>query len=438
MIPDGTLPFIAHAGFSSMFSQSGGFAGAAGGKSSVSSVLWLQMFSGTYLTAGAGVAIFFLRWFWSSNFIPDEYYDEVEEEEMRVFNMQSPVPSRLFNMQSPMPSRAHDARVHYLDLAVHQPTPSRSAMSVQTIDARGGGNRCLQAFCQCVLGKTVRCVVAWLALCVAMHAIPPSLPYFKLRQVNTVLSETLPIVNSFLSHDVPATFGVCKGAANVPDSAGPLPCIKGPALYEGVAAGKRISALWVSGLNTTSLATVKIVRVPLRDGEEVIASSQAAVPDKSPDPASSFSIVDRIRYELEVEGSVDAVRLFLRVDECKHGDETCKPMMASSDACCGDDRHFSVRISASCRPGDSELSDVHVNELKVDPLVVHPTLQVGALQIQLPTKDIAPPVEAWFRAKLTEYLTNNKIIWWGTRYLDLAQLFNKVLRYNSPHEEFHC
>lgn len=397
-IPDG----LVHIDPDSLFPPHVVFGAASDDESSGYTRIWTQFFSGIYLASGAGMATFFLRWFWSS-----KSGGHIRPASFR---------------RSRVDTFADADRVEHLDLAMpRSPRTSTSSSPVRkdTFAPEPGTPESFVALLCGLCGKSVRCLFFWLLGCFAMHSLPPSVPYLQLEHVNKILNDALPSVNSLIGNNLPATFGRCE-----PEDIVPLPCMSAPALYKKNLSDTRLlEAVWVSGLNTTRLSRVQISHTETRNYTEAMGVSEVR------------------GFTLEIDGEIAEIALFLHVLECGgglNGSTSCHPIYWSSDACCGTSRHFSVRIAAECSAGDHELSDVHVERLDIDPLLVAPELSWAGITVSLEAHDIAPAVAAVLRDKLTQYLTVQRMIWWGTKYLSIADIFNKILRYNSPHDQFRC
>lgn len=311
-------------------------------------------FSGVYLITGAGVAMYFLRWFWSftdTKLLPDLNGSENDE-------------------------AAPDRRIR----------PK-------------------------ICSRSVRCIMWWLVISLLLHAIPPDLPKFELPYMNYVLNTSVPVVNGMFSNSVPASYGECE-----PEDSAPLPCQKGPPIYHGKQFGQEITAKWITGLNTTRVDSLEVAHV--------LWEGATGTP--------------KHRYKLKLRGHMDTLRLFVDVRSCELN-ETCKPLLASDQACCGAGvHHFGFEIDADCHTGDSRLVNISVQNLRFDALIVQPTLHLGVLPIPLPSKDITSMVISAIQDKVAALLAKKDIIWWGTKYLGVIDLTHKILNYNSPQQEFRC
>lgn len=357
--------------------------------------------TGLYFIAGGGVAVFFLRWFWSTGNL------DLPEEGSNGFR--------------PLQTENSDSRVSRPESDELHTSPKQSSCDI---------------LCQIAQNKVFRCCLIWIIACLGIHALTHRAPVFKLHDVNAVLNETIPLVNSLLADDLPATYGTC-----LPRSEVPLPCVKGPPLYtatsdetSGVQHNLRhISVNWVSGLNTTTLSSVQIVRGGTVRNESFNNSFAAPGFQLGQDAASTK------QFSLQLHGWLETVQIFLHVVDCKQGNISCHTVLNTAAACCDAHRQFRARIAVACQEGESEMSDVHVEELIFDPLIIRPPpMKMGFVQVRLPTQDIGPVAADSVRSLMMQYLTTDKLIWYGTSYLSMGQLLTRVVRANVPHKQFRC
>jgi len=389
-----------------------------------STALWSQFFSGTFLVAGSGLAMCFLRWFWSSS------------------SHKKQAPSREVGRE------------------VSTATVSEKSDDFESDDEE---DECCPICCEVFVGittsKALRSLVIWILVCLSMHAISPSLPTFGLRHVNDVLNDTVPVLNSMFPTGLPATFGVCEPPGIVPP-----PCKDGPVLWQGTQMNgtRHVEVLWVSGLNTTSLSMLRIsasrISLPVAAASASFGSLMTAPWNVSVNSTSLMPsvplaaqgtswlpgtsgppIVAIQQVTLEVAGMLQKVSLFLNVRDCdKENSSNCHKVLNSGDACCDDRRHFRALISAECRKDSEGLSDLKLLKLDFDPLVVAARLVVstpfGNATVDLPSQDISSKAEHAVRSLIEQYLTTSNLIWWGNGYLSMEQILTRVIRFNDPRQ----
>merc|ERR1712181_133804 len=150
------------------------------------------------------------------------------------------------------------------------------------------------------------------------------------------------------------------------------------------------------------------------------------------------------------KGVMDTVKLFLKVRDCDPiNASNCVQILDTADACCGHKRRFRALIGADCHVGDVVLSHVYVERLDFDMLQVVPEIKDAlhmlgegifnsSLVIKLPTQNIAPLAEHMVKDLITSYLTEPEFLWWGDKYLSMAEVLTRVLRYNTPLGQFQC
>jgi len=364
----------------------------------------LQFFSGIYLLMGSGLAVMFLRWFWSfSEHIPQRAKEGTAQKTLRVFSSYGPVP------QGPPKLRT------WSELDINIPEEEQKSSST----------------CRAICGKVCRCLLLWLFVCVVMHWISPTIPQFEVQHMNSILNMTVPLLNKILSEDLPATYGKC-----VPEGKVPLPCINTDTLHEEMEGRMKVDIMWISGLNTLNITDVMIHR----QSQVQLAWGGAGEwwNRNQTEQMASESVVER--YVLSVAGEFQKLQLYLHVEDCSQ--QPCNTLMDSFDACCEGHRHFTVKLAAECVAGDKDLSHVSVEEMLLDSLVIAAQMDKqkagGIIRTTLPTRDITKDVKSIVQKTLTAYLTHEKFLPWGNDRLDLSMFLNKVIRFNSPDGEFRC
>lgn len=369
---------------------------AAGNKQGArDEVFWLQFFSGIYLIVGSAVAVIFLRWFWSTN--------------AGMRRRRSPKESEFMGHTDSTYTRYTLTDDDDSDLENEEPCWTRT-------------------FC----GKYLRCLLLWTLLCLALHGVARTLPEFRLLHMNTVIRNTIPKVNKMMSEYLPRSYGSC----DYPPKGVPQPCYEDGPLDLEIQSDKRISALWMAGLDTLQFTDVSIKK------EKQLA---AAAPVGWNIMASHRKVLNH--YTLSVSGVLEKPRLFLRIEKCEMNTETLKPILGKGKcekfletdrSCCKANRTFRVQIAAECREGEHSLANVRVEKIDLDYMAVKPKMMIGKTVVHLANKNITKTVMKRVKENIRYYLIEQKLFVSGGVNLTFAQLLNRVLRFNAPHQEFHC
>eukprot|EP00928_Gymnodinium_smaydae_P039515 TRINITY_DN26988_c1_g10_i1.p1 TRINITY_DN26988_c1_g10~~TRINITY_DN26988_c1_g10_i1.p1 ORF type:complete len:776 (-),score=130.93 TRINITY_DN26988_c1_g10_i1:91-2223(-) len=351
--------------------------------------LHMVLGTGISLLVGAGLATYYLRWYWSQSLDASSFEDDAGEEEYEHDELSSD-------------GEEDEAK------------------------GRHGAARAL-GLCYCALPKTVRFLLWWLVVASALRFwIQPSMPRLKVKSLNAVLNDTVPIANSFLEQNAPATYGVCREA--------PEPCVEGPILYRDLRQNgngfRNITAPWISGLDTTRISEIRITLEP---------------PAEPAWNGSAGGATAR-RLQLDISGYLDTVKLFLHVVDCNRpvvGTPSCSTTLDSGEACCGHNKRFRVRIAADCSLARHALENLRVETVDTSALMVKPHLEIKpdidvlsgfslpAIKVDLPWEDVAPEAERMLRGIIGRLVTSESLVPWGAhRTLSLEDFLTRVLHFN--------
>jgi len=254
-------------------------------------------------------------------------------------------------------------------------------------------------------------IAVWMLVCGSLlGGVPGSSPHFDFPDLDSVCKNAMPLLNSTLQSTLPAAYGDCTNV----DTGPPKPCQGDKPLMNQTSDGGYIQAVWLGGIDTLSIDNCHLWR------------------DK---PAWNWTDhVKDIQYHLRIHGVFDRVRLFLHVRQC--GPFGCT-RMNSADNCCGDNIRFQLTFVMNCRPehGLDAFQDIGIEDCKVDPMIVKEELLEGALEID--ALDIAPQVEEIVKGKIAELMSATRLLWAG-RQMNIPQLLNHLIGYNSPSAAGSC
>jgi len=373
-----------------------------------------QFFSGIYLFMGSGLALMFLRWFWS--FADSSLKRRVED---LGSSGRSTARPRLFSSYASVGYDMGGSSPKRRDRGLTEDESDLYAPHGPVITAASWTN------------KVCRCLGLWLVVCLLMHMVPPTLPQFEVQSMNSVLNVTVPVMNELMSANLPATYGKC-----VPVDQVPMPCIDTDPLHEEMKGPLKVSIMWMSGLNTVNVSSISI-----HESNQVQLAWGGAGEWWNHTLGKQLAAQTVIeQYVLTIAGEFQKLSLYLHVEDCAQ--QPCKVMLDSFDSCCEDHRHFVVKLVAECAVGDNSLSHVRIDDIVLDELVIAAQMDMhkagGVIRAALPTQDITPDVKKTVKDTLGNYLSKEKFLPWGEDKLDLSMFLNKIIRYNSPHEEFRC
>jgi len=286
---------------------------------------------------------------------------------------------------------------------------------------------------QYVASKSFRCLAIWTVLCLLLHGVRPPPPSFELSSMNEVLRKTLPALNKLIVDYAPQTAGNCqyppKGIDGV--SVVPQPCLEFGILDKQIQDKFRITGEWMSGMKTVSFSDINITNT----------QKLAHVPNQPEVPA----MVEK--FELHIAGVYGEPKLFLHIEACplNHttltatlGQGECKQFLDTADSLVETDRHFSVKLSAECHSGDNVLTKVKIEEMKMDTMTVRPRMFTRQMEVVIANTDITKMVEETVKANLMYFFTQGPLMRTSGQELDVVNFVNRLLRFNSPNQQFHC
>lgn len=364
-------------------------------------VFLLQLVSGIYLIVGSSFAVIFLRWFWSTSQVRKRGSSDANR------------------------GRADS----YADPRLRTRSRVDSAWTEGDDDWESGDEE-ETAFSRFVCNKACRCLFVWILFCFLMHsAVEKTVPAFELMHMNAVMSKTMPKVNKLMTKYLPQSYGSCA----YPPGKVPQPCYEDGYLDKEIEnPDKRITVLWMSGLNTMQFTNVSFQRTTKKDAP--IGWNFAA---------SKSKILNH--YELSISGVLAQPRLFLRIEQCEINTTSmtpllnlCKIFFETDRSCCEPNRRFHVQIAAECHFGDDALSQVRVQSMHLDSMTVIPIMHKKNLNVRIANKNITKTVMKQVRENLRLYLIEQKLFRSEGVDLTFPQLLNRILRFNTPNQEFHC
>jgi len=376
---------------------------AAGMEGRSEKAAMLQMFSGLYCMVGAGTATLFMRWFWSST----AGFKKVQ---------------RL---------RSNSEASEYTSVAVAGQASDRGSSTSEEGDSDYEGYE-ENLFTRYVIGKSFRCLTVWAVVCFLMHGLPPPQTHFRLSSMNEALSNSLPLLNKLLVQYVPQTIGSCQ----YPLTGIPQPCFEYGFLDKLVKETFRITAEWMSGLKTLSITHVSIAKTK--------SMSAASRPVGGQGPAFP---VQFHQFELDVDGVIGEPSMFLRIEECPRnhtsleaitGQGLCKPFLDTSDALVERNRRFSLKLSFDCHTSGNGLTNTQVKDMRMDTMTARPEMWKGNVKLLIADQNITKMVLETLKANMMVYLVQEPVLKFSGLDLNIMQFVNRVLRFNAPHEEFHC
>jgi uncharacterized paraquat-inducible protein A len=416
-IPGGVVHFGRN-GLPSLSFGSNAKEAAANLQGTASQEYWLHFFSGMYLIVGAGISTIFLRWFWSTT-AGRTYTESLPmSEHSELQGLYDPVTAA-----SQSSSRSSSARSGNGMLS------PRVGNGVEVYDSAHDES----FFTRYVAGKSCRCLTVWVLICTLLHRLPPAAHPFQLSTMNQALDKSLPMLNKLLAQYAPQTIGNCK----YPLAGVPQPCFEHGMLDKEVLDTYRISAEWMSGMKSVRLTNISITKketLAARAPVGLTAASQAA-------PA----VVTR--WQLSVAGVLANSSLFLKIEECPRNHTTlkaiigqgqCKPFLDTADSCCEPNRQFRIDLAAECHLGKDGLRNTNISEMTMDTMTVRPVMWRRNVKLLIADKNITKMVIDNVKANILYYLTGEPLLHFSGQKMNVVQFVNHVLRFNAPHEDFHC
>lgn len=381
---------------------------------------WLHIFSGMYLIVGAGIATIFLRWFWSSAAGGHRKKDELPQDrsELQGLELYQHIPAVSQNA-----SRA-DGQI------LSGTTPITGFIEMVESDSFQEES----VVTRYVAGKSCRCLVLWTVICVLLHSLPPPQRHYQLSSMNAALQNSMPFLNKLLVQYAPQTVGNCK----YPAFGIPQPCFDNGILDMEVHGTHRITAEWMSGLKSLKLTNISITRT-----QTLAASPPVGLLLNSVQAAPAILN----RFVVSVSGVIAEPQMFLKIEHCPKnhtslqaivGQGLCRPFLDTADACCEPNRKFGIQIAAECNAGEQGLENLRVEGMQMDTMTVKPEMWKGHIQVLIADKNITKPVLANVKENLMYYLTEEALMRINGQEINLVGFLNRVLRFNAPHQEFHC
>jgi uncharacterized paraquat-inducible protein A len=395
---------------------------------------FFPLLNAVYLLFGSGLAIFFIRWFWSR---------ETEDAEALRKGAFMPLSPRMESENGELDSEP--------------PTIFQGVAKYITCTP-----------------KLARWIFAWILSCIIMYNMPYQYPMnpFKLGEVNQQLNKTLPAINHLVGN-LNKSFGSCGSTPTMPP---PQPCTENGVLYSAMDEKKRYTILWVTGLNTLEIQSISVLNmsqtpVPTGPVTQAMVGAPAGQMTQtlpgaltgpvsqtlagSPDVPMTQSLVgmptgpsssDRSTYKLRLDGQFQSLKLFLRIEFCQdYSGINCKVFLDTNSSCCEDNRRFRIEISMQCHEGF--LSRVSVTDFQLDDLVIAAKKQtnhvlrkgtITTMDIDLPERNITGQVKRTVESKLSDLLTNTTLLKWGNQELNLEQLLARATKVSEKHNLFQC
>jgi len=215
----------------------------------------------------------------------------------------------------------------------------------------------------------------------------------------------------------------------------PQPCFEYGILDEVMIDVNRITAVYASGLNTVRLTNVRVVQ------NSTLANQ----------PGHTHPSVLH-HYDLAIEGVVQDPSIYFKIEECPKNHTTlgpivgqglCKHMLDTGDSCCEANRSFSVHLAADCQVGNSSLTNLHVRDMRLDTMTVKPvmtvkTMHVGHVTALIAHKNITEMVMETVKDNIMYYFADANLLNFNGKDISIGQLMDMILRYNTPHQDWHC
>lgn len=411
-IPEGIVVFWQH-GLPTL--ALGTAAKEAAAKEDGSQAYWLsQAFSGIFLIVGAGIATIFLRWYWSAN-RPHDRVSLLSDRSMATTATSSSLQNRSTERSN---EAVNDSRL---------PGNSEYWMSDEMMFEGAHKKEVEENYVtKNVASKSCRCLVVWALSCFVLHQLPLPASSFRAQDVDEVLAKAVDPINAVLRENPFQTVGFCK----YPNGGVPQKCFEYGILAKVIQDVYRITAMWMSGLNTIRLSNISMKHTTTLARDSKQASGPSTLH----------------HYSLSLQGVFDKPSIFLKIEQCPKNHTTlkpilgrgeCQPFLDTGDSIQETHRHFSVELSADCHDGDKGLANLNVSSFQMDTMTVRPHMEKEHLQVLIADKNITKMLVSTVSANMMFYFTNATFDLSGEEY-DGVKLLNRVLRFNAEHQEFHC
>jgi hypothetical protein len=191
-----------------------------------------------------------------------------------------------------------------------------------------------------------------------------------IAKINSVLKEKLPWLEEELVGELPNSYGKCSEDA-------PTPCIGDSDLYyEHKAWLYEAEMYWISGIKTLEL-------------DSAVASSISG------------------GLSLSIKGLIKELPAKIRIAECLTFND-CVDLWDNTDGCCGSDKHFEVKVTATCGSvsDPNPLTGFSVDSVSLDSIEITEKI----IGITVDVASITDEVKDQVSSVLKEYLTTKKII----------------------------
>jgi len=256
-------------------------------------------------------------------------------------------------------------------------------------------------------------LVTWGVLCcLILKGVPGSHPNLTFPTLDSICTQTLPIVDRAVRHGVPATLGDCNNVNAKP----PQPCKGDKLLLNTTTDDGFVQAIWMGGLDTMALDGCKLWQESGTNGPSLHVNKA---------------------FHLTIEGIFKHLSLFLHLKQC--GPFGCTTMN-SADHCCGDDIRFRLTFGMHCRSGSpaEALRDISIESAEIDPMLIRKRLlDKSWYNVAVDAVDISPQVEKVVQDMISKFIPAAKIFWAG-RQMHLTEWLNLMLSYNSPNMAGSC
>jgi hypothetical protein len=245
--------------------------------------------------------------------------------------------------------------------------------------------------------------------------------------MNRVLERALPSMNKLLGQYTPKTVGHCA----YPEVGLPGPCFEYGILAKIIQDKYRITALWMSGFDTLRLTNVSI-------GQTQTLAQNTSVKDALP--------VALHRYVLDIKGVIEKPSIFLKIEQCPKNHTTlkpvlgqglCRPFLDTDDSIHERHREFNVQVSAECHAGEHTLGRLRVLDFQMDTMTVTPVKYMKNMKVLVADTNITKMVTDTVSGNMIWYMTKENFTVSGKEF-NAVKFLNRMLKFNAPHQEFHC
>eukprot|EP00940_MAST-03C_sp_MAST-3C-sp2_P000530 g530.t1 len=228
-------------------------------------------------------------------------------------------------------------------------------------DYISGNCKCFQGFTRHDCSKQNALAITR-AVVKPVHVNPGAIDEF-----NKLIQSELPTINEEIESVMPDAYGSCSDGA-------PSPCDENGNLYEKHKKWEyRVTARWISGLNTMVFSDIELVADPKTQN----------------------------LTGLTVSGAFAKLPASIHVEQCVTFDR-CTTLFDNADACCGTNKQFTAHLNVKCAETTKEIQMVSLGDLNIDDFKI--TESFGP--VSLPSYDVTAPVHAAAQSVLIHYLTD--------------------------------